>query len=417
VIWAPDSQRIAYKRFVSVPGGVRCDIESRDLKGGEPSVVLSDPKLAPRFGGGLWWLADDRLIYPFGEIAGGNSAVNDTNLWAVKVDARSGRPADKPRQITNWSGFSLAGPNASADGKRLVFARLNAQTVVYVGELEKEGTRLKSPPRGLTLDDRDDWPTAFTPDSQAILFDSDRSGKEDIYKQNLDQDRAEPLVSTSQVDRLPRLSPDGAWIIYESMKPEDDVNGESARGQLRRVPVSGGPSQLILTTQGWDDHQCARAPATLCLLSERSDQKELILTAFDPVKGRDREVVRIATKEGFEYPFNLSPDGSEIAVLFPEGENRIRLLPVGGGQPRDLVVKGWYGLSSLDWAADGRGFYASSLSPRAATLLYIDLEGQASPMWEQRGSLWTWGVPSPDGRHLAILGYTMDSNVWMLENF
>ena len=28
-----------------------------------------------------------------------------------------------------------------------------------------------------------------------------------------------------------------------------------------------------------------------------------------------------------------------------------------------------------------------------------------------------WGAPSPDGRHLAILGGTQDSNVWMLENF
>ena len=86
-------------------------------------------------------------------------------------------------------------------------------------------------------------------------------------------------------------------------------------------------------------------------------------------------------------------------------------------RPRDLVVNGWYALSSLDWTADGTGFYASSLSPRAATLLYIDLEGRATPMWRHRGSLWTWAVPSPDGRHLAILGYTVDSNLWMLEGF
>jgi Tol biopolymer transport system component len=419
VIWAPDSQRIAYEHFISVPAGVRCDIENRDLKGGKPVVVLSDPKLAPRFGGGLWWLADERLIYSFGETAGATS-VTDTNLWEIKLDPRSGRSAGKPRQITNWSGFSLAGPNASADAKRLVFTRLNAQADVYVGELEGGGTRLKAPPRRLTLDERNDWPHAWTADSRAILFQSDRSGKDDIYKQALDQDSAEPLVASPQANRLARLSPDGAWVIYESSAQGDNgrMNGILAPGQLRRVPVSGGPSELVLTTHSWHDHQCARAPAKLCLLGEQSDdQKELVVTAFDPLKGRGREVARIATHPGFWYGWNLSPDGSEIAVLFPAGQNRIRLLPLRGGQARDLVIKGWYGFNSVDWAVDSKGLYVSSWSPSSATLLYIDLKGHVSPVWEQRGGLWSWGVPSPDGRRLAILGFTLDSNVWMLENF
>ena len=81
-------------------------------------------------------------------------------------------------------------------------------------------------------------------------------------------------------------------------------------------------------------------------------------------------------------------------------------------------MEGWYCFNGgPDWAPDGKGFYVSSRSPRGATLLYIDVGGHAIPMWEQKGSFETWGVPSPDGRHLAILGYTVDSNVWMLENF
>jgi Tol biopolymer transport system component len=421
MIWAPDSRRIAYERFTPGPAGplgLRAGIESRDLKGGEPVVVLSDPNLAPRFGGGFWWLADGRLIYPFGEISG-RSSETDTNLWGIKVDPRTGRPSGKPMQITNWSGFSLAGPNASADGKRLVFGRLIEQTDVYVGELEKGGARLKAPPRRLTLDERDDWPTAWIPNSNAILFDSDRSGTEAIYKQALDQDSAELLVSTSEVNRGAILSPDGAWIIYQSTKPEDDVGGRSAESQLRRVPISGGPSLLVLAAHGFDGHQCARAPATLCLMTEHTDdQRELVLTAYDPVKGRGREVARMATKPGFRYMWNLSPDGSEIAMLFPEGQNRIRLLPVGGGQPHDLVIKGWSSLNSPAWAADSKGLYIASVTPRGATLLYIDLKGHANPVWEQRVDLWAcYGFPSPDGRYLAILGNTTDGNVWMLENF
>ena len=425
VVWSPDSRRIIYERFRVEPAGPRRDIETRDLKGGQPSVVLSNPKLATAFGGGFWWLPDGRMLLAdylwnipdsLGERAP-SLCLGDTNLWEIKVDARSGKPAGKPRRITHWTDFSLESPNASADGKRLVFGRVSAQRDVYVGELEKGGTHLKAPPRRLTLDERNDWPTAWTPDSKAVLFHSDRSGNRDIYRQALDQESAEPLVATPQEDLLPRLSADGTWIIYQSFAKQEDI-GTSVPSQLRRVPVSGGPSQLVLTLHGWADYRCARAPATLCLLGEQTeDQKQLVFTAFDPVKGRGREVARIATNPGSAYNWDLSPDGSQIAEAIP-GENRIRLLPVRGGQPRDIVINGWSDFNAgPDWAPDGKGFYVSSWSPKGATLLHVDLKGNVNALWEQKGSWQTWGVPSPDGHHLAILGFTVDSNVWMTENF
>jgi eukaryotic-like serine/threonine-protein kinase len=425
VVWSPDSRRIAYERFRNGPAEIRCSIESRDLKGGQPAVLLSDPKLATSFGVGFWWLADGRLIYSFREAVPRTGATDtnatDTNLWEIKVDPGSGRPAGKPRRITNWSDFSLAGLNATADGKRLVFRRVSAQTDVYVGDLEAGGRRLKAPPRRLTLDERADNPTTWTPDSKTVVFQSDRSGKWGIYKQALDEDSAEPLVITPQHNEDPRLSPNGEWIVYVHAAKPDDI-GTSAPTQIRRVPVSGGLSELVLTTHRLSDVRCARL-GPFCLVGEQTeDQKQLVFTAFDPIKGKDREMMRIATNPGFAfndtYNWDVSPDGSQLAISYPAGENRIRLLPLRGGEPRDLVVNGWYGFyEGPDWSPDGKGFYVGASSPQGATLLYIDLEGHANALWEQKGSFATWGVPSPDGRHLAILGWTVDSNVWMLENF
>jgi len=414
VVWSPDSRRIAYERFRWAPEGIRCSIESRDLKGREPAVVLSDPQLAN--GGGLWWLAKGRLIYSLGEAAPGTGPT-DTNLWEIKVDAATGRPAGKPKRITNWTDFSTGGPNATADGKRLVFCRFSAQADVYVGDLEKGGPRLKARPRRLTLDERNDTPLAWTPDSKAIFFWSNRSGNFDIYKQALDQDSAEPFVATPQMELGPRLSADAAWIVYVSFaKPEDLFT--SSPSQLRRVPVSGGPSQWVLTAHGWFAHSCARAPATLCIVGEvTEDQKHLVFTAFDPVQGRGREVTRVAIDPRGWYWWELSPDGSQIAMLFPPGENRIRLIPVEGGAPRDVVANGSWGFGEgPSWSSDGKGFYIGRLVPGGTTLLYVDLNGHTSPVWAQKGSFQTWGVPSPDGRHLAMLGWTANGNVWMVEN-
>ena len=155
--------------------------------------------------------------------------------------------------------------------------------------------------------------------------------------------------------------------------------------------------QLVLTAHGWTDHRCARAPATLCLVGEQTkDQKQLTLTAFDPQKGRGLQVAKIATSPGFGYNWDLPPDRSQVALLFPAGENRVRFLPQGlaGGQPRDLVINGWYGFDSLDWAVDGKGLYVSSSSSRSAKLLYIDVNGHASAIWAE-GQPWHLGRPFP----------------------
>jgi Tol biopolymer transport system component len=105
-------------------------------------------------------------------------------------------------------------------------------------------------------------------------------------------------------------------------------------------------------------------------------------------------------------------------MLFSAEENRVRLMPLGAGAPRDFVVSGWYGLrDGPNWSPDGKGFYVGSSSPSGVTLLYIDVNGRASPVWEQKTSFDIWTVPSPDGRHLALEGWTVNSNVWMLENF
>jgi hypothetical protein len=154
------------------------------------------------------------------------------------------------------------------------------------------------------------------------------------------------------------------------------------------------------------------------LAEQTGDHRQLIFSAFDPVKGRDREVLRVATEPGLGYNWDISPNGAELAISFPAGENRIRLLALKGGASREMGVNGWYGFNSgPDWSADGKGFYVSSLSPRGVTLLHIDLNGHATAVWEQKGGLRTWAVPSLDGRHLAMLGYTMDTNIWMLESF
>jgi serine/threonine protein kinase len=420
VLWSPNSRRVAFERLRWGPSGAESSIETQDIKGGQPVVVLSDPKLAAGFGGGLWWLPDGRLIYSLGEAppssfdaSAPGFGTSDTNLWETAVDTASGEPAEKPRRVSEWVDFSLANPSASADGKRLIFSRVSPQADVYVGELDGVGKLFKAVPRRFTFEQRNDWPTGWSPDSKAILFYSDRSGKYAIYKKGLDDRSGRILVPAVGVTVLPRPSPDGAWILYDALEKTEDI-GTSAPLQLCRIPATadGATPQVLFTLHGSGDHRCSRSPATLCIVGEPTrDRKQLVLTAFDPVKGKGLEIKRIPAGA-----WDLSPDGSTIAFL--AGENRIRLMPVVGGAPRDLTIDGPYNLiKGPDWSADGNGLYLGSSSPRGAVLLFVDLNGHATPLWRDKIGLQTSAIASPDGHRLAIMSYTADTNVWMIENF
>jgi len=321
-------------------------------------------------------------------------------------------------QVTRWGGLSVGVLGSTADGKRLAVLRQSSQNRAYVGQLEAGGTHML-PPRRLTFSAANDFPYAWTPDSREVIISSDRNGQWELLKQPLDQETAKPLVTGSQDFSVARLSADGSWLLY---LVEPRSFGPSTPIPLMRVPVSGGPSQLVLETRNSVDFKCARAPATLCVLEEATpDNKLHTVTAFDPVKGRGRVLATIAVDPGVRCYVVPSPDGTRLAFLkMGEPEGHIQLLALDGRRVHDITFKGWPGCTSLSWAPDGKGMYCGTMTAQGAALLHVDLDGNTQLLWQQRGAVGIfgfWGEPSPDGQYLAIMTEMMDSNIWMVENF
>jgi Tol biopolymer transport system component len=414
--WSPDGQRIAYKRFHRTPERLECSIESRDLEGGRPTLLLSDPTLCdPR--NKFLWFPDGRFIYAMSDQQG-------HNLSEIRVDPKTGRAPTKPRRLTNWMGVWANAISATQDGKRLAVTKLTHEADVYVADLEANGRRLKNT-RRLTLNENKNYPGHWLPDSKAVLFWSDRNGTWDIFKQGLDQADAQPVVTGADSKSSPVMSPDGFWILYLS-SASAQVNATTPV-RIMRVPTSGGAPQLVLEGRDINGFACAQPPATNCVFSEETpDATQVIFSGFDPAHGRGQELTRInLPRPNPGYAWDLSPDGSRLAYAqYDLREGRIQILPLAGGEAHEVYVKGRSSFVSLNWAADGKGLLigvqVGTLIASGSPLLYVDLEGRAEDLWQQApGGVWwgTWGVPSPDGRHLALLGYGFDSNVWMLENF
>ena len=188
-----------------------------------------------------------------------------------------------------------------------------------------------------------------------------------------------------------------------------------------RIPVSGGAPQLALETRNFVDFRCTHSPANLCVIFEISqDGKQFMATEFDPIKGRGRVLRAIENDPSDPYDkAALSPDGSMFAISREgEAEIHLRLLSLSGGSDREITVKGWPNITGLEWSPDGKGLYCGSSSAQGSTLLKVDLKGNGRVLWQQKGGAGQiWGVPSPDGRYLAVLGSVLDSSVWMIEGF
>ena len=406
--WSPDGQRTMYETFDNTGPG----LVTRDLKGGPPVAILP-PAQAKRLNDFLW-LPDGRVIYALWETD--SKEEGTCNYWQIRIDLRSGEPVENPRRITNWAGFCAAATSVTADGKRLAFLEWRPHTNVYASDLQSNGTRITTPTR-LTLDEGWNEPLGWTPDGKAVLFFSGRNGRTEIFRQSLGQDTAEPIITTKETERLSgdaSMSPEGSWVLY-TVRP--NPGDPQAPATLMRAPVTGGTPQIVLTANINGGQRCAQSPATLCAIAERSaDGKQLVFTAFDPLKGRGHELAEFKTEAAGDYHWDLSRDGAHIAIL-KKLEGRIQILSLNGSVPQEITVKGWNTLSSVVWTADGKGLFVSSYSRRGADMLHIDLKGNVRLLWEHPGGVEIYGLPSPDGRHLAMRSWSVDSNLWMMENF
>jgi Tol biopolymer transport system component len=331
----------------------------------------------------------------------------------MRLDTRTGEVIDKPKRLTNWSGFCMAGMTATEDGKRLVFLGWEGHGTSYMAELPASGSQTLSPrrfPRSESSDAALDW----MPDSKAIIVESNRTGHQGIYKQSLEEDAALPIIIEG-VGHDARVTSDGKWILYFAKTEAQQAEGPEP---VMRVPITGGSPQSLFIAKRNALIVCARS-SNLCAIAEPADDnRQVTVTTLDPLRGRGPQLARFSPSlPNDNWWFDLSPDGTRIAAL-PGPANLIYILSLRGQAIKQIHVKGWTNLQSLSWTADGKGLFVFASNRQERTLLHVDLHGNAHFLWDNPGSYGeATTVASPDGRHLAMFGWTQNSNIWMIENF
>lgn len=415
IAFSSDSRRVSYQRrhFMtdSINSHTRGDGENnfrRTFETVDLSGRIVDTVAIGMTSGCM--LGDGRVLFLQAE----EKNAHNFNVWELRTDAMTGKVKGIPRRLTRWQEKELAGISCSADGNFVGFLVQGSQSDVYIGEPVSDSLQAV---RRLTQEDVAEYPHAWTPDSRAVIF--ERPGKTgwDLYFQRIDDRLAYPLATENGSKIMPQVSPDGKWVLYSAFR--DGSAAARADQKVMRVPIGGGPNQLVATGQ-FDEFRCALQPGKRCVL-RTIENRQYVYSELDPARGRGEELARTAWTPSILGDWALSADGAEAAI--PNHDPRhARILLIGldaspGDTPasRELQIPGLGGLIGLVADANDDGWFASATSSRGVKLLHINRNGRFRVLRECPAS--TWGLPSPDGRLLAFADQASYSNFWSIQLF
>jgi serine/threonine protein kinase len=413
VLWSADGRRLVFQRrhysgkvdlgVVAADRYYKRSLESVDLETG--TVTASMPDLGIESAAAL---PDGRILFlrldPMG---------SSNDLWEGQTNPSTGAFRAPPRKIASpvaGTRDRIFGMSATSDGTKVMVLKGTNQNAVFVADLELSPPRF-SGARRLTLNERSNFPHAWTADSNAVIFESDRNGSWDVFKQPIDQHFPESLAaSTSRWEVLPQLTPDGLSVLYAAGAEKQNPGPYT----LRRVLVKGGTSVEVPIGGALDEFRCSFGGR--CVLRTTVGRQYYVFHELDPIRGIGRELARTAWLPSLVGDWSLSQDGSQIAIPNHDSRSaRIRMLNLDGApnkpKERELDLEPITDLSEVVAAADGKGWFLTVDTTIGKRVLYVRSDGQSSPLGDIQG----WVVPAPDGRKVAYLNRIVAANAWIID--
>jgi len=262
---------------------------------------------------------------------------------------------------------------------------------------------------------RNNIPSAWAQNGQALFFSSDRNGVSNIFWQGLEARNAQDFLWGPGEQTEPRLTPDASSVLYWDSAGRGGQ--ASAPIHLLRVPASGGAPEPVIEASRGAAVRCAHGRPT-CVLGEIDKaNSELVFTALDPLQGRKGELLRLAADLAATPAWDLSPNGATLAIVnLDQHRDNIHVVEVENGSSRLITLGHAEHPSGIAWSADGKGWFVTSSSLLGAKLFLVTLNGAVSELWTSNSTL---GAPltSPDGKNLAFTVSSYNSNAWLIQNF
>ena len=372
ISWSPDGKSIACPVGSSDANGLYFNVVGIGVADGATKVLSSQRwSLISQVN----WLSDSSGLV----IAAMEEETSPSQLWRVSY------PGGEVHRITNdWNRYEYV--SLTEDSKTLVTVQSNRASNIWIAP---NGDAARA--RQITAGTSDSsLGLSWTPDGR-VVFQSDTSGKPDVWIMNADGSNQRQLTSEGHNLR-PVISPSGSLIVFHSFR--------SGGTNIWRMDLDGG--NLKQLTFGRKNFFPDISPDEQWIVYASYDSGELALWKVS-INGGAPSKLNDTTAN---LPI-ISPDGRYIASFYwddaanpPVG---VMILPFAGGQPlkRLNILPDAVNGFALHWSPDGRAILHFDESLANLWSQPID-GGKPTQLTNFQGDQifnFSW---SPDGKSLAL---------------
>ncbi len=244
------------------------------------------------------------------------------------------------RQLTHSSSYVTL-PAFSRSATRILFTKITGVDPNLAGDIfvmRSDGTRQKN----LTQSSAAEFSASFSPDGRHILFESDRTGKDQIYLMKADGSHQRRIVSDPHDNDDPVFFPSGKKIAFTRY-----ANGSS---ELYTMRLDGTHRHRITKNSRFDYYPDVSPDGKRIAFNEDLSQENPELYVMRADGSHKRRLTN--TSHGREFDATFSPDSSKIAFDRSDtamGDYDVALMNADGTH-QHTVLDGPSGDYVADWA-------------------------------------------------------------------
>jgi Tol biopolymer transport system component len=384
--WSPDARRIVFQNLERT----KLDVRMLDVATKQTTWVTNDlfQDVNPVFS------ASGKSVYFSSYRSGG------LNVWRIPVAGRG-----VPRQVTTGAGqdVELA---VSRDGRRLAFSTLKQNADLWRLPVSPETGRPAGAPEPLVATTREESRGAFSPDGRAIAFNSDRSGRMNMFVHSLEDGGTRAVTHGPGGDYQAAWFPDGRRLAFFSSR--------SGAVDVWTVDLATGELAQLTHEPSIDVNPCVSPDGRrIAFQSDRSGRLEVWIMNADG--SEPRALTRVGVLGHF---LRFTKNGGSVLFRCPSGGGASRTMevPVGGGEPSPTPEVA--GGSHMTLSPDGtkvmdvvghRALWVSPLAGGAPQKVFEFDDPSVRidyPVW------------SPDGRWILFDRFRPEGgDIWVMEGF
>ncbi|HUX65929.1 MAG TPA: S41 family peptidase [Terriglobales bacterium] len=394
-MWTPDGKKLYFMSDLGGRGPQRaCGARPACARGAENIWVKAGaaaPVAVTHFTAG-------RVLWPTMG-AQGRAIVFERDFGIWKLDLKTGRAAALPIELegaaagTGREHLTLTtadGMAVSPDGKKIAYT---AHGEVFAVGAAAGGAAIR-----LTRTGKMQFELAWSPDSQKLVYVSDRDGHDHLYEYDFLAGKEQALTAGAEDDSRPVFSPNGHWLAYQRGTTERMAMDLTAAGRPTHRLATGHfgapPLSLNNDTLAWSPD--SKYVAYLGVADHVFENAFIVPVAG----GQGQEVSFLPDANGNSLEW--SPDGKYLLLETSQRTEATRIARVDLVPQTPVYSEDVFRKLFETQAKDGRGGRGAAAAPPPATrIVYAGISERTRllPMSNARSPRL-----SPDGKWLAYVG-------------